>query len=371
METKRCPRCQTVKSVGQFYRNKARKDGVGVYCAECQCAVDDAREARQRSELLTLLGDHCVACGYDADARALQVDHVNGGGAAERRAGLHAFPVGLLRQVRATPAKFQLLCANCNIIKKIEQGEHVGARTYTRGAPAVVITRRGQFSTKHCPRCQTTKATTDFNQSRSRSDGLSGWCKDCYREVNAELARRQRAELVLVLGGKCGACGFYHPLAMQVDHVNGDGAAHRRSMTNTHPRTLLRLVLESPAEFQLLCANCNAIKRIVNGEHKGKRVYKRTVLTARTLTGRVHVGEAKTAAADERLAALVALIAERRPVETSPVRLPQGSWARFWHRCLGCGESDRKHAAQGICMRCYMKTKGYTRRIPMAEPAIG
>lgn len=366
--TKRCPRCQTVKPVSDYYRNSARKDGVGVYCRHCQCEVDDAREKRQRAELLSMLGGRCVSCGYNADARALHVDHVNGGGSGERSSGQHSYPAGLIRQVKASPDKFQLLCANCNIIKKSEQGEYVGSRVYEREQLAVRVLQRGQFTTKFCPRCRTEKSTTEFFRSRDRSDGLSGWCRGCAREVNADLARRQRGDLLLVLGGCCKACGFANPLALQVDHVNGDGAEDRRSRTNGHALTLLRLVLENPSAYQLLCANCNAIKRIEGKEHKGRRVYERTVLTTRTLKGHAHLGAARAAAADERLAELVALIAERRPVETSLVRLPQGSWSRFCRRCLGCGRSDRRHAAEGTCVACYSKTKGYTRRIPRADP---
>lgn len=32
---------------------------------------------------------------------------------------------------------------------------------------------------KRCPRCQVTKAATEFGISRSRPDGLQGYCKEC------------------------------------------------------------------------------------------------------------------------------------------------------------------------------------------------
>ena len=32
---------------------------------------------------------------------------------------------------------------------------------------------------KRCPRCQVTKPATEFGISRTRPDGLQGWCKEC------------------------------------------------------------------------------------------------------------------------------------------------------------------------------------------------
>lgn len=83
-------------------------------------AVADKRE--KRWQIIALLGGSCVRCGFD-DARALQVDHVNGNGAEERRAigsGTHR----LLREVKENAERYQLLCANCNWIKRHERGEH-------------------------------------------------------------------------------------------------------------------------------------------------------------------------------------------------------------------------------------------------------
>ncbi len=165
------------------------------------------------------------------------------------------------------------------------------------------------------------------------------------------------------LGGTCRTCGFAEPDALHVDHVNGDGAEERRSLPNLHPRTLLRLVTESPSRYQLLCGNCNCIKREENGEHCGARVYQRQIITARTLKGRAEDGTRRTAAADDRRMALLAAVAERRPLETSAARLPQGSWSRHWRRCLGCQRDDRRHAAEGLCTACNAVIKKYTRRL--------
>lgn len=77
---------------------------------------------RIRKETLDMLGGKCIQCGF-ADYRALQVDHINGGGHAERK--LQGYDVNIVfRNVRDNRDKYQLLCANCNVIKRIINKEH-------------------------------------------------------------------------------------------------------------------------------------------------------------------------------------------------------------------------------------------------------
>lgn len=63
----------------------------------------------------------CVKCGF-SDRRALQIDHVHGGGSRTNHLG-SAF---LLKEILANPSNFQILCANCNWIKRSENNEVIG-----------------------------------------------------------------------------------------------------------------------------------------------------------------------------------------------------------------------------------------------------
>lgn len=78
----------------------------------------------RRKLILAILGDKCVRCGYDSDYRALQIDHVNGNGYLEIKKMSHSwsfkFWINALRERRS---EYQLLCANCNWIKRIENKE--------------------------------------------------------------------------------------------------------------------------------------------------------------------------------------------------------------------------------------------------------
>ena len=75
--------------------------------------------ASSRDALKDILGKVCVKCGFD-DIRALQIDHIFGGGTKEFR-GKTAH--GKLKLIKASPERYQLLCANCNWIKRYENGE--------------------------------------------------------------------------------------------------------------------------------------------------------------------------------------------------------------------------------------------------------
>ena len=87
--------------------------------AEKVRARENANKKRLRVAALAYLGNKCKHCGF-SDSRALQIDHIFGGGAQEaRRIGNH----GIERNVVNGVPGYQLLCANCNWIKRAENGE--------------------------------------------------------------------------------------------------------------------------------------------------------------------------------------------------------------------------------------------------------
>jgi len=99
-------------------------------CYECAQAARTARESidegkhrtrpKLRKQILDKFGNACNRCGF-SDPRALQIDHVNGGGAQEIR---NTEAVKYYKAVLADQTgKYQLLCANCNWIKRSENRE--------------------------------------------------------------------------------------------------------------------------------------------------------------------------------------------------------------------------------------------------------
>ena len=92
------------------------------------------------------------------------------------------------------------------------------------------------------------------------------------RKVIREKFRRWRVQIKIkafgLFGSKCQCCGFDDERALQINHRNG-----ARGMRTTSLRCGVRLYSalvhgqEDLAKFQLLCANCNWIKRFEKLEH--------------------------------------------------------------------------------------------------------
>jgi len=88
----------------------------------------------------------------------------------------------------------------------------------------------------------------------------------------SETRRRRREERIRAikrLGGCCARCGFSDWRALQFDHVDGGGT---RELSKKGYRTaynlddVWRIGLNEDKKFQLLCANCNTIKKFENNE---------------------------------------------------------------------------------------------------------
>ena len=85
---------------------------------------------RMRHELLMHYSNGslvCAKCGFD-DVRALDIDHINGGGCKERKKTMDRWRrteyTGYIYRLRTKkPEGYQVLCRNCNWIKHLESRE--------------------------------------------------------------------------------------------------------------------------------------------------------------------------------------------------------------------------------------------------------
>lgn len=124
---KHCTRCSKYLSYTQFWPNRGAhspKDGYMSWCKNCALEYKRIYTKRRynalRQEVLSILSSECIRCGFD-DPRALQIDHINGGGNAERKrlGSGTTYHKHMLKDI----SKYQLLCANCNQIKKHDRSE--------------------------------------------------------------------------------------------------------------------------------------------------------------------------------------------------------------------------------------------------------
>lgn len=76
-------------------------------------------------------------------------------------------------------------------------------------------------------------------------------------------------------GNQCNCCGENNPLFLTLDHINNDGAEHKRQLKTRDTYRIFRWVVKNnyPDNLQLLCSNCNTGKARNNGvcPHKGAR----------------------------------------------------------------------------------------------------
>lgn len=147
-----------------------------------------------------------------------------------------------------------------------------------------------QNEEKLCYPCGEWKPFNKFNKSKVTSSGLHTRCKDCVKKFSASPQRkrynkeyfeknqvkitaykrrwRQQLRLMAIekLGRVCRMCGFDDMRALQIDHVNGRGILDRKERKRDEYYRLV--VNDKTGKFQLLCANCNWIKRHENEEWK-------------------------------------------------------------------------------------------------------
>lgn len=156
------------------------------------------------------------------------------------------------------------------------------------------------------------------------------------RNRHSTAVRHWRTEAVGLLGGVCVKCGFSDARALQIDHVNGDGYADRRSSPgrkscNTY--VYYKRIVEQPESrerYQILCANCNWIKKHDNKETgSGNRF---SYEERKTRKAEAH------AAAEERLKPLALNRRPRRgPTNGFGYRGVSKRNASKWAAQIGCG----------------------------------
>jgi hypothetical protein len=78
-------------------------------------------------------------------------------------------------------------------------------------------------------------------------------------------------------GNKCARCGFSDVRALQIDHINGGGGREKKMLKNNNWALFQKVLADTTGKYQLLCANCNWIKKVENGEvgnqYKKKLIY--------------------------------------------------------------------------------------------------
>lgn len=151
-----------------------------------------------------------------------------------------------------------------------------------------------------CKVCKKTAQLDCFAVDRRHSTGHKRLCKPCaaartakYERSNPDKIRakylakreamllyrkkiraRNRALVLNAYGNCCACCGESEPKFLAVDHINNDGAAHRKELGIGGDNFYAWIIKNSyPADLQLLCHNCNFAKGLYGAcPHQEKAV---------------------------------------------------------------------------------------------------
>jgi len=97
------------------------------------------------------------------------------------------------------------------------------------------------------------------SQARKAADPGKRKAQDHAYYINSR--RKVRQQIIEKLGGKCTECGFSDWRALHIDHVQNGGTKHRKKSTNLFAYYKEIFATLDTEAYQLLCANCNQIKR--------------------------------------------------------------------------------------------------------------
>lgn len=129
----RCKACSSTRSSILYSNsNRVTKKNSAITAVKYKTTlkkVEEKKEKRKkirnkqyailRNRVFKLLGGQCKRCKIK-DKRVLQIDHIRGGGTRERRK--HG-STKILKKILEGEKGYQLLCANCNWIKKFNKRE--------------------------------------------------------------------------------------------------------------------------------------------------------------------------------------------------------------------------------------------------------
>jgi hypothetical protein len=91
------------------------------------------------------------------------------------------------------------------------------------------------------------------------------------REYKQAKRLQSRIKMLRYLGGECINCGFSDWRALQVDHINANRGKDKITYGESYHKKVMKSYDNDENKYQILCANCNWIKRYENGETRKEK----------------------------------------------------------------------------------------------------
>lgn len=221
-----CIKCGTELNCGNWLPSRQRRNHH--ICAQCVRNDNTQRYQARKSnylpaaklvratikrEVFIYYGGECQICG-ETDFTKLSLDHMDGLGRQHRKEVLGTDSGSQFYKwvLKNKPNNLRLLCFNCNCQVDMDKKELLP--TYSKHQYSVVVKRNKYIDLK--------------------------------------------MEVFSHYSSKCADCGENRSEYLTMDHVNDDGASHRREIGTQIFPWLKRN--NYPDDFQILCFNCNYAK---------------------------------------------------------------------------------------------------------------
>lgn len=185
----------------------------------------------------------------------------------------------------------------CKTCRRAASRANCAARRRRAGATQRPTAADSANGTKRCSRCKVLKPLGAFSVRKDRASGYSqgrqGTCKPCVVELtrlrrqrdpsivtrmNKRAHERIRRAVFVAYGGphpRCACCGEDRDVFLTLDHVDGDGHEHRRSLSASgRGGSAVYYDLKArgfPQGIQVLCHNCNWAKHRGICPHEAER----------------------------------------------------------------------------------------------------
>jgi hypothetical protein len=181
------------------------------------------------------------------------------------------FHRGVAQQVRATVSK--TVTARVRILPPLRPSSTAKARD--GACHCILRTQQRIFKYSSTVPSQTSDAAyqRDYyarNKEALKVKAAARYTAQMARDPDGVRARRRayhdrlKNQVLDAYGARCTCCGESNRGFLSVDHVNGGGRVHRKTVGGGTMVYLDIIKREFPAEFQLLCFNCN-LGRELNG----------------------------------------------------------------------------------------------------------
>jgi hypothetical protein len=227
-DTYSCHKCKRTLpfDIEHFTGSDQHPFGLAKCCKSCTSSRKNPNELIRSRDLRIQVLQHysrslipsCECCGVD-DLSMLAIDHIDGDGNAHRRERGRSRKIQHRLKADGFPSGFRVLCHNCNAAHGFYgYCPHKGRPSDSRWA-APPDANGNQYSKRH----------------------------------------RDRVTVFAHYGQQCELCQESSPEFLTVDHMNGNGNKHRKTIRCICEWLILN---QFPNGFRILCQNCNLAKSI-------------------------------------------------------------------------------------------------------------